>query len=72
MQDGEITTRKLGLAAYLKIQGARFLGVTVDRKFKFATDRSPMDWETEYMNTDCYRHDVEVMNLRRLMNHGSG
>lgn len=61
-----LKTRKLGLAAYIKLQGVTFLGCQ-GRNFEFDSDRSENDWEAEYMNTDCYRHDVELMNLRKLL-----
>lgn len=61
-----LQTRKLGLAAYIKIKGIQFLGF-IEGKFRFESDRSEDEWEAEYMNTDAYRHDVELMNLRKLM-----
>ena len=63
----DIATRKLGLAAYIKIKGQKFLGY-IDEKFRFEGDgRSEAEWEAEYMNTECYAHDSTLMSLRRLI-----
>lgn len=63
----KISTKKLGLAAYVKIQGIRFLGYQSELGFSFESDKSEPEWFTEYMNTEAYRHDVELMNLRKLL-----
>ena len=66
-----ISTRKLGLAAYIKLKGQVLVGFR-DGRFQFDSDRSENDWEVEYLNTECYHHDVELINLRRLMKNGRG
>jgi hypothetical protein len=61
-----VTTRKLGLAAYMKMKGAQLLGIE-GRYYQFDTDRVESSWETEYLNTESYRHDCELMGLRKMM-----
>lgn len=58
-----IETRKLGLAAYIKMEQGNFLGV-VDNKFRFESEMTAEEWDIRYCNTCCHRHDMEVMALR--------
>ncbi len=68
-----VTTRTLGLAAYIKMQGGQLMDFEQDTNmfsFKIMTDnvgKSAQDWEFEYLNSCCYRHDSELVNLRKLM-----
>ena len=62
----EISTAKLGLAAYIQIKGGTFLGYR-DRKFWYDSERSEDDWQTEYINSESHQHDMTLMNLRKLM-----
>jgi len=68
-----VTTRKLGLAAYIKMQGGQLLDFEPNTNmfsFKIMSDnvgKSAQDWEFEYLNLCCYRHDSELVNLRKLM-----
>lgn len=62
----QVTVRELGLAAYLRVSGCRFLGY-VDDHFVFESERDRENWEVEYLNSLCYRHDSEIMTLRKLM-----
>jgi len=68
MSKNIVKTKKLGLAAYMKIKGCKLIGcdkgVFTLEAINSASDR---EWEIEYMNTDCYRHDVEIMHLRKLL-----
>ena len=62
-----IRVKGLGLAAYVKMRGGEFIAYDRDsREFAFRADTS-VNWEVEYANSDCYRHDAEVMNLRKFM-----
>ena len=68
----DIQVRRLGLAAYIKMQGGVLLGHECDedgRKgwFRFSTNKTAEAWEIEYSNSCCSTHDAEVMNLRKLM-----
>jgi hypothetical protein len=56
----------LGLAAYVKMKGSQFLGFH-DAKFIFESDKSPSEWQVEYMNSEAFKHDSELMSLRKLM-----
>lgn len=65
-----ISTAKLGLAAYIKMSGASIDRIDPDERvftFKDSSGKSLEDYELEYMNTCCYRHDNELVHLRRLM-----
>lgn len=61
-----VEIKQLGLAAYVKINGGRILGYQ-DGKFIMDTDKSEQEWEIEYMNSESFKHDSEVMYLRKLM-----
>ena len=68
-----VTTRKLGLAAYIKMHGGQLLDFEQDTNmftFKVMSEsvgKSVQNWEFEYLNSCCYRHDSELVNLRKLM-----
>jgi hypothetical protein len=69
-----VETRKLGLAAYIKMCGGELLNIEQNTNtFKFNTssndneNKSVEDWEFEYVNSCCHRHDTELVNLRKLM-----
>lgn len=62
----QVKVRRLGLAAYVKIKGGKFLG-HYDGMFHFESDKDEEQWEIEYVNTEAYAHDLELMNLRNLM-----
>jgi|Cruoilmetagenom7_1024161.scaffolds.fasta_scaffold00637_22 hypothetical protein len=68
-----VETRKLGLAAYIKMRGGSLLNFEPDTNmfsFKVKSEsvgKSVQDWEFEYLNSCCYRHDSELVNLRKLM-----
>ena len=67
---GEISTRKLGLAAYIKMEGGQLQGYEAGHfVFVLADDdnRTINDWEMEYLNSCCHRHDTELVHLRKLM-----
>ena len=66
----EVQTRKLGLAAYIKMQGGELLAVDENNntfKFKDGSGKTVNQWEFEYVNSCCHRHDTELVNLRKLM-----
>lgn len=64
-----IEINKLGLAAYIKMKGGVLLDVK-GRTFTFDTDKTATEWEIEYLNSESYRHDSELVRLRNLMNKG--
>lgn len=60
-----IIVKKLGLAAYVKMQGGKLIRVGKDG-YSFEYDRSAKEAEIEYLNSCCYEHDQQVMSLRAL------
>lgn len=65
-----VETRKLGLAAYIKMQGGALEGVEQNTNtftFSDASDKTATDWEFEYINSCCHKHDTELVNLRKLL-----
>jgi hypothetical protein len=63
-----VETKNLGLAAYIKMQGG-LLKTCSNGMFLFEqeNERSEHEWEIEYTNSCCHRHDSELMQLRRLI-----
>lgn len=64
-----LRTKKLALAAYLKMHGAVFQG---HQEGHFIFDqpengKSIDDWQVEYLNSCCHKHDTELVNLRSLL-----
>jgi len=59
----EVTS--LGLAAYMYIMGCAVVekhgGV-----FIIETEKELREWEIDYINSDCYKHDQAVLSLKRL------
>lgn len=71
-----IATRDLGLAGYVGIlvedavaagdSCAEFLGCD-EGVYRFRFNRSMRDLQVEYMNHITHRHDVKVINYRKLL-----
>lgn len=61
-----ISVRELGLAAFIKVNGARLLGVT-NRLFQLETDKSLTEWRLLYNNSCCMKHDAVVCELRHFL-----
>jgi hypothetical protein len=64
-----LRTKKLALAAYLKMHGALFQGHQ-EGQFVFKVDaesKSLEDWQVDYLNSCCHKHDTELVNLRGLL-----
>ncbi len=71
-----IATRDLGLAGYVGMlvedavaagdSSAEFLGCD-EGVFRFRYNRSMRDLQVEYMNHIVHRHDVKVINYRKLL-----
>jgi hypothetical protein len=53
------------------MSGGQLLGVKPETNtFKFDTGedaKSVEQWEMQYVNSCCHRHDTELVNLRKLM-----
>ena len=71
-----VATRDLGLAGFVGIliedaqvagdPSADFLGCD-DGVFRFRYHRSMRDMQVDYLNHITHRHDVKVINYRKLM-----
>lgn len=62
---GIIVTKKLGLAAYLKVKGAKL--VRRDGKgFQFETTKSKENWEVEYANSSEALFNSSLIELNQL------
>lgn len=61
-----VSTRKLGLAAYIKMNGGELVEFR-DNRFHFKTTTSLSEWEVKYMNSCCHTHDSELVELRKLL-----
>jgi len=61
-----IETRKLGLAAFIKMNNGKLIEVA-SGKFAFDSEKTESEWEVEYLNSCCHRHDTELINLRKLI-----
>lgn len=62
-----VKVSELGLAAYLRIKGVSMVSFDkVTSSYHFDSDRTLDEWRVEYMGTECYQHDKEVMSLRQF------
>lgn len=66
MSNMRVETRKLGLAAFIKMNGGQLVKYESGR-FHLDADKTEQQWEVAYMNSCCHRHDTELVNLRKLM-----
>ena len=60
-----VETPQLGLAAYIKMKGGELLEVK-NGSFRFKTYQPLKEWQMEYANSCCQRHDQELVHLRNL------
>ena len=58
-----IRVKQLGLAAYIKMEGATLVGIQ-DREFVFESHTTLEDWRLKYNNSCCMHHDSLVCELR--------
>lgn len=61
-----IYVKNIGLAAYMRGQGARLLGVA-DRQFGFESDQPISQWRLAYLGSVEYRADAQVLALKTLL-----
>lgn len=59
-----IQITQLGLAAYVKMQGATLLKVE-QKVFHFESDKNSAEWRTAYANSESMKHDALVCELRQ-------
>lgn len=63
----EIEVSELGLAAYLRLKKVPFIEYNSQiGAFVFTSNKTLDEWRVEYLSTDCYQHDKEVMSLRQF------
>lgn len=58
-----IQIRQLGLAAFVKMCGAKLVKVD-GKEFFFESEKTMQQWRVEYNNSCCMRHDALVCELR--------
>ena len=61
-----VFTRKLGLAAYMKMSDAKLISCNAG-VWGFETEKDLLSWQIEYSNSCCCKHDTELMRLRALL-----
>lgn len=61
-----LTISELHLAAYMKYNGASFLGFRSGR-FLFSTDRTEAEWRVRHSNSCCRGVDNELITLRKFL-----
>jgi len=61
-----IKVRQLGLAAYIKVNGAKLIGIE-ERHFMLESDKTLEEWRLEYNNSCCSKHDAEVCEMRYFL-----
>lgn len=61
-----IEVRRLGLAAFVRMNGGKLLEV-VGKTFVFESEKTFEDWQVEYSNSCCWRHDSLVLELRGML-----
>ena len=57
----------LGLVAYIGEFGGKLVNVDDDNVFTFESDKTEREWEMQYGNSCCTRHDSRVMAYRKFM-----
>ena len=55
---------QLGLAAFVKMNGADLLSVE-GKTFAFESDKTVAQWRVAYNNSCCMKHDALVCEMRR-------
>jgi hypothetical protein len=65
----ELRTKEIGLASFMQIKGCQLTGFENNFfVFESAEGKSISDWEIEYANSCCSKHDDAVMRLRKFKN----
>lgn len=65
-----LLVKDLHLAAYMKSNGAKFLGHE-SKHFVFEDTKALGEWRVEHSNSCCRRVDLELISLRKLMKQGA-
>ena len=61
-----IKIKELGLAAFIKINGGTLVSFE-GRDFSFESDKTVDQWRVLYYNSCCYKHDNELLQLRKFL-----
>jgi hypothetical protein len=61
-----VAVNQLGLAAYIKLNGAELIEV-VGKTFVFETTKPLTEWRVQYSNSCCMKHDALVCELRPFL-----
>lgn len=67
----QIKVKKLGLAAFMKANGATFIRVE-DGAFVFTTNRAISEWREAHNDSCCRKVDNELVYLRNLIKQEKG
>ena len=59
-----IKINELGLAAYIKMKGEKLTGY--NDGYIFESEKGESDWRIEYLSSESYRHDSELMSLKKF------
>lgn len=63
-----IATKKLALAAYIKMHGGNLKEYRNGRfTFDTTSDKTLETWHLEYYSSCCHQHDTELVLLRGMM-----
>jgi hypothetical protein len=62
----QIQVTQLGLAAYVKMNGATLLKVE-NKVFHFESDKTTPEWRAQYANSESMQHDSLVCDLRLFL-----
>lgn len=64
-----LETDDLGLSAFMKMNGCLLVKM-INKTFVFESleGESVEEWQIKYINSCCFRHDTELMFLRKLIN----
>lgn len=62
----EIAVNHLGLAAFIKMNGAELVRVE-GKTFLFRSEKTVREWRVSYNNSCCMKHDTMVCELRHFL-----
>lgn len=62
----EFTICQLHLAAYIKANGAEFVGYK-NREFTFRSEKPLQEWRTLHMDSCCRLVDIHLVELRKYL-----
>lgn len=66
----QIKVKNIALAAYIKANGVACTGVE-NGHFVLASNRPAGDWRIEYINSEAFKVDQELLGLKKLLRNKS-